>query len=159
MKTRWLIVWSALALSAGAAQANNGWGLYGAYLEPGDAFGPGFKLTFELVPALQFDFHVAHFSSVETGQRKLELTPLETGLAMNVPLTKTLKLSLGGGPSYNRVDDGDADDEIGGYLGGCLEFAPYPNVALFIEPRYVFLDVGAGDLNGFGLNIGLMVTW
>jgi hypothetical protein len=155
-------VWTAIvvmALSTGGARANNGWGLYGAWWEGGDAFGPGFKLTFELVPALQFDFHVAHFNDVGKGDTGLKVTPLEFGMAMNVPLTESLKLSLGGGPSYNFVNDGDADDEIGGYIGGCLEFAPYKDVALFLEARYVILDVGPEDLNGLGLNAGLMVTW
>ncbi|MBU1692800.1 MAG: hypothetical protein KJ726_06320 [Verrucomicrobia bacterium] len=147
-----------VALSAVAAMANNGWGLYGAWWEGGDAFGPGFKLTFELVPALQFDFHVAYFNDVGEGDTGLNVTPLEFGLAMNVPVTETVKLSLGGGPSYNFVDGG-SDDEIGGYIGGCLEFAPYKDVALFLEARYVILDVGPEDLNGLGLNAGLMVTW
>lgn len=159
MKKRWLMAWAALVLSTTAAQANNGWGLYGAYLEKGEAFGPGFKLTVEMVPALQLDFHAAHFNEVTAGGLELKVTPLEIGLAMNVPLTESLKLSLGGGPSYSFVENGEADDEIGGYIGGCLEFAPYPDVALFLEARCVFLDVGPEDLNGLGLNAGLMVTW
>ncbi|MBP7829322.1 MAG: hypothetical protein KA248_05350 [Kiritimatiellae bacterium] len=147
-----------LALAAGGAQANNGWGLYGAWWEGGDAFGPGFKLTFELVPALQFDFHVAYFNDAGEGDTGISVTPLEFGLAMNLPVSEKLKFMVGGGPSYNFIEDGD-DDEIGGYIGGGLEFAPYKDVALFLEARYIFLDVGDEDLNGLGLNAGLMVTW
>ena len=146
-------------LGAGGALANNGWGLYGAYWDGADAAGPGFKLTFELVPALQFDLHVAHFGNVGEDDIDLDITTLEFGLAMNVPLTDTLKLSLGGGPSYNFADGDEADDEIGGYIGACLEFSPYKDVALFLEPRYIFLDPGPEDLNGFGVNLALMVTW
>ena len=148
-----------MALAAGGAQANNGWGLYGAWWEGGDAFGPGFKLTFELVPALQFDFHLAYFNDVGDGDTDLSVTPLEFGLAMNIPVSDQLKFTVGGGPSYNFVDDGDADDEIGGYIGGSLEYSPYKDVALFLEARYIFLDAGAEDLNGPGLSAGLMVTW
>lgn len=142
-----------------SARATNGWGLYGSYLAEPDAFGPGLKITFELVPEVQFDLRVARFSSVDTPAGDVTLVTAEAGMGLNVPLRKPFNLVLGGGPAYHFVDGAGQTDEVGGYLGGCLEFAPYKNAALFFEARYVFLDLDAEDLSGLGLNFGLMVTW
>jgi hypothetical protein len=153
-----------LCVSVAGALANNGWGLYGAYWDAGDggeALGPGFKLTVEMVPAMQLDVHVAYFGDFAEEDLDLTVVPLDLGLVLNLPVSDKAKFTLGGGPSYAFVDsdDPDADDEFGGYVGGGLEFKVGEGAALFAELRYNFLDASDVDLNGMAANAGIMVTW
>lgn len=171
-------------LCAGAAQADNGWGLYGSYWKPSDgddAFGPGFRLAVEMIPSVQLEFRAAYFDDVleDDNPASLEVIPLDVLLALQGPLMERVDAFGGVGFTYALLDsNGDVDSgKMGFTLGGGLELVINENEAfyggtrasLFAEVVYRALSVdvaapGAADsedvdLNGVGVNGGLMIRW
>jgi hypothetical protein len=170
MKKIWIAVTAIVLGCAMTASANFGWGLYGSAwstADGDDVFGPGFRLTLEMVPAIQLELRASSMNglTVEKGSSEydLDLVPIEAGLALNLPLNDKVKFMLGGGPTYTFVDADEAldvSDEIGAYFSAGFELAVGNGAALFAEARYNFLDLGSDiNLNGPGANVGLMITW
>jgi hypothetical protein len=166
-----LIALTAVMLGcAMTASANFGWGLYGSAwstADGDDVFGPGFRLTMEMVPAIQLELRASSMNGLTITQGSNEfdvnLIPLEAGLAVNLPLNEKVKFMLGGGPTYTFVDADtgiDVSDEIGAYFSAGFELTISGGAALFAEARYNYLDLGSDvNLTGPGANVGLMITW
>ena len=175
---RILCLLACAALCAVPAFADNGWGLYGSYWNPSDGrgtFGPGAKLSIEMIPSLQLEVRSSYNNKIFTDSQGGELNsvPLEAGLALSAPVLDRLTLYGGGGPGYYFFSGhAHAQDTIGFYGVAGLELAVSENKAfyggtrtsLFAEAvyRHVNPDVGGGqsvDLSGSVFNVGLMLHW
>lgn len=171
-----MIVLAGLALAAGPALADNAWGLYGSYWSPSDgsgSFGPGAKVSIEMIPGVLLDLRVSHYDNVADNGPELEVLPIEAGLSMTAPLADRLSVYGGAGVGYYLLDsDAQVDDEFGFYAAGGVEFAVIDTRAdygatrgtLFAEVFYRNAEAGfegGGDmsLDGVGINAGLMIRW
>lgn len=183
-----LAAWFSTLILAAATPclAYNGWGIYAAYWSPSDgddSYGAGVKISAEMVPGVQLEFRSAYFDNLADepagANVDLEVIPLELGLALAMdganPNTTFL---AGGGLGYYLMDGqasgpgfrASADDEIGFYLVAGAEYHLRPNASLFAEAKYTFLtadnmavdsagNLDDADLDGIGINIGILVTW
>ncbi len=168
-----------LVLSSITASAESGWGFFGSYWSPSDGeaeFGPGIRLTYEMVPGMQLDFRASYFDNLmdEDEGPDLEVIPIETGLCLTGPVAGNLNLHGGVGVGYYLMDsDADVDDEIGFFVNAGLEYDVFRNNAayggtrasVFAEAMYRSVTAddatinGDADLDGLVLNAGLMVRW
>jgi hypothetical protein len=160
----------ALLLCAGSSYGYYGWGIYGSYWSPSDAdgeFGPGAKITIEMVPSVQLELRGTYYNRFDadsdSGDVDLRVIPLEAGLALTLPVMKVHRAYGGGGFSYYLVDadDGpDIDDDAGGYLVVGVDFQVQEMAAIFVEGKYNFVQLDEDiDMNGPGANAGLLITW
>jgi hypothetical protein len=175
MNNRWIAIVAILALGAAAAQGYVGWGIYGSYwgtADAGDAFGGGIKISPEIIDGVQFDLRASGFSGLGEGDADLDVYPLEAGLALTWPVAGKATLLAGGGAGYYLMDGntetGEADDGIGFYVVTGLELPVrhsevsygQTEAAFFVEALYRGADAGGDtDLDGFGVNAGIMVKW
>lgn len=161
---------SVLLLSASLSYGYNAWGLYASYWDTSDADsagGAGIKVLAEMVPGVQLELRGTYFEDLERDGLDVEVLPVEAGLALEVPLADDVGLLAGGGLGYYLMDgDGDPDNEIGFYLASGLEWTIRSNAALFGELMYRVVsadDVGPdgedADLDGLGINVGLLIKW
>lgn len=156
-----------------AAMADNEWGVFGTYWSPSDGdgtFGGGVKLGIEMVDQVQLDIRYSIFSDVLGDGPKLDVDPLEAGLSFSVPTDSDFQPYFGAGLGYYLMS-GNADDEVGFYLSGGVEYILHRSGAdygetttkLFLEGMYRFVDASIGeedlDLNGPGVQLGLMIGW
>ncbi len=159
-----------VAFGAMTALANYGWGPYLAYWKPADTdggFGPGMKITIEMVPSVQLELRGAYFNGLETtkvdGNVDLKVIPLEAGLALNIPVVAKGKVLAGGGGGYFLAEGSQGykfDNEFGGYATLGFEYEVITNASLFVEAQYNFVKMNYDvSMNGPGANLGLMVTW
>ncbi|HBA84297.1 MAG TPA: hypothetical protein DCZ95_09415 [Verrucomicrobia bacterium] len=159
----------AVLLSASVSYGYYGWGIYMSYWSPKDAdgeFGPGAKLTIEMVPSVQLELRGTYyneFSASGDSDVDIRVVPLEAGLALTLPVAEVHRLYAGGGFSYFLVDTKvgpNVDDEAGGYLVAGADFQVTDNAALFAEGKYTIVQLEHDiDMNGLGANAGLLVTW
>jgi opacity protein-like surface antigen len=177
---------STLVLGATTCLGYNGWGIYAAYWSPSDGdagYGAGAKITAEMVPGVQMEFRSTYFDDLAEEPAgydvSLEVIPLELGLALAMPAPDPkVQFLVGGGIGYYLMDGGvrgpgvdvSADNEVGFYLSGGVEYQVRPNAALFAEAKYTFVtaddmavtsagDLDDADLNGIGVNLGILITW
>ena len=174
---KWAMAMLVSVALAGGARADNGWGIYGSYWQPGDwdgAVGAGGKISFEIAKHALFDARATWFDDFELdagGDRlQLEAVPFEAGLTITTGL-EPVEVYFCGGMSWYTMDGGiyqsgvktdvDFDDELGFYGGIGFEVPVSEDVAhlgatritLFAEAlyRYVSVDeisVGAGTFAG-----------
>jgi hypothetical protein len=166
-RTVWLVL-AAFALATGA-QAYNGWGIFASYWntsDAGDGFGPGLKISAEMVPGVQLELRGSYFSSLEdeVSAADIEVIPLEAGLALTGGAGTGVTLLAGAGAGYCLVDAVGADDEVSYYFVGGAEWSVRPNAALFAEIKYTVLEVDGlspekTDLTGPGASAGLLIRW
>ena len=161
---------SALLLTAGLAHGHNGWGINGSYWDTDGAdaaAGGGVKLSVEMVPGVQLDVRGTYFEDFDVEGISLEVFPIEAGLALVLPVNTQTEFQVGGGLGYLLMGgDADPSDEIGFYLVSGLEWLIKPQASLFGEIMYRIADANDigpngedADLNGFGINAGLLIRW
>lgn len=161
---------SVLFLSATLSYGYNAWGLYASYWDTGDAgsvAGAGAKVSVEMVRGVQLELRGTYIEDLDIDGADLEVLPIEAGLALVVPVATQVDLLAGGGLGYFMMDgDADPDNEVGFYLTAGLEWNLQPNAALFGEAMYRVVsadDVGPegqdADLDGLGVNAGLLIKW
>ena len=171
---------------AGGVLAESELGVYGAYWAPkdgDDAFGGGVKLGFEMVDRVQFELRTGVFGdlldSVNGVAADLDDVALEAGLALLFPVQDRMTLYAGGGLGYHFLSGSgaaaSANDELGFYGVGGMDWAVHRSGALygetsaklFAELLYRFVEtdglVPEGsvdiDLNGLGVQVGLLIGW
>jgi hypothetical protein len=172
---RWALAMVILAAMVAGARADNGWGIYGSYWQPGDwdgAAGAGGKISFEVVKNALFDIRATWFDDFtldEDGTRlQVEAVPFEAGLTITTGL-EPVNVYFCGGLSWYTMDGGvyqsgvktdvDFDDEFGFYGGIGFEVPVSEDVAhlgatritLFAEAlyRYASVDEVSTGLNTF----------
>lgn len=161
---------SVLLLSASLSYGYTAWGIHASYWdtdEADSAAGGGVKISFEMVPAVQMELRGTYFEDFNAEGVDVEVLPLEAGLALVLPVGDQTEWLAGGGLSYLLVDsDADPDDDVGFYLTTGLEWLIQPQASLFGEVMYRVADaddVGPNgedaDLNGIGINAGLLIRW
>ena len=174
MKKKMAMIVAGLLLAAGTAvRADNEWGVYGTFWSPSDAddsYGGGFKLGIEMVDRVQLDVRYSIFNNVFDDGPDLEVDPLEFGLSFAIPMSDDVETALGAGLGYYFMDGDDvldADDEVGFFMSAGLEWTIHRSGAtygetsakLFVEGIYRFVETGDIDLNGPGVNVGLLIGW
>lgn len=160
----------ALLLSATLSYGYTGWGIYGSYWdtdEADSAGGAGVKVSIEMVPGVQMELRGTYFEDLDADGAGLEVLPLEAGLALVLPTANQVDFLAGGGLGYYLMDgDGSPDNEVGFYLTAGLEWNLQPMASLFTEAMYRVVSANdAGydgqdaDLDGLGVNAGLLIKW
>ncbi len=175
-----LLITTLTAAQAGAG----GLGIFASYWDPKDAddeIGFGAKLRFRAAPEFALELRGSYFEFEErdaTTRKTLEVIPIEGALLYNLGQGQPTQFYVGGGIGYYLLDlewEGPTgtvrpsiDDEIGWFVVGGLEVGMSPNISLFIEAKYTWLDIDeiggmetAQDdtLDGFGANAGLILLW
>ena len=151
--------------------ADNGWGLHWSYWNPADgkaAYGPGAKLSLEIMANAQLDMRAGYFNKIEMRKQgleaDLEVIPLELGLSYAQTVHPMLDVFGGVGFGYYLMDgkmydaqgqrfDVKPGDQIGYFanvgveVALALEAASYGanRVALMFE--LLFRVVEANDLD------------
>lgn len=160
----------AFLLAASPALALDIYG-FASYWDKGDADGKaGFGLGVGMpifTDHLRLDGRV-YFIEDSTIDRNDELTmiPFDVGLQAHLMPGMNFDPYALAGVSfiYADADRSDVDSSLGGYLGGGLQWAPFPVVTLFGELVYRFqeLDGGRGseiDVSGMTGNVGLRFSF
>lgn len=169
-KNRLLGAVCALLLAASPAMALDIYG-FASYWDKGDAdgksgFGLGVGLPI-LTDHLRLDGRV-YFIEDSTIDRNDELTmiPFDVGLQAHLMPGMAFDPYALAGISYiyADADRSDVDSSLGAYLGGGLQWAPFPIVTLFGELIYRFqeLDGGRGseiDVSGMTGNVGVRFSF
>jgi hypothetical protein len=171
MKKMALMLVAVLGLS-GATWADNGWGIFGSYWEPGDldgAGGVGGKISFEIAPHALLDFRATWYENFEQSSgdttASLEMMPFDVGFSL-VAGTKPVDVYMMAGYSFFSIDgdvysggrkvDVDFDDENGFYAGAGLEVTLSDNpgvtgatrITFMVEGLYRYLEVDEVDVVG-----------
>lgn len=185
---------AALIIIAGCGMTYaNGLGFFATYWDAKDldsAIGAGAKLQMEMAPNVALELRGSYLPEFEDEKGGLTMTldviPLEADLVLQFPVAPDqMKIYVGGGVGYYMIDgeleggggtaDFDPDDEVGYFALAGAEFIMSPQVSLFAEAKYTFLEVEEGEvtyedesveledlegeMDGFGANIGLLMTW
>lgn len=173
-KTVLALIALCFGFASSSSAENNGWGVFGSYWNSADGeavTGPGLRITAELFPEAMLDFRVSSFSGlVEHPDGDLDVVPLDLGVTVLFPMNEIFTLHLGAGFGYYLADGPGADDEFGlNVLGGGEVLlkksdASYGRVdiKLFAELMYRAVDLkntAGANVDGAGLNAGLMVNW
>jgi len=153
-----------------------------------DSFGGGIKLGIEMVDRVQLDVKATIFSDVldgEAGTAELEVVPIEAGLTFSAPVSDAADAYFGAGLGYYMMDgevdgmDANVDDEVDFYLNAGMEWTIHESdadygqtsVKLFLEGIYRFVEadnivptddpavLADADLNGLGVQFGMLIGW
>lgn len=152
-----------------------------------DSFGGGIKLGIEMVDRVQLDIKATIFSDVLDGKTgsELEVVPIEAGLTFSVPISNAADTYFGAGLGYYMMDgevagmDVSVGDEVGFFLNAGMEWTIHEsdadygqtNVKLFLEGIYRFVEAdnivptgdpavrSDADLNGLGVQFGMLIGW
>ncbi len=145
-------------------------GVFGSYLDSddlGDGYGGGAKLEIKPIDLISVDGRASwiYFEDFE-----IHMIPLEAAIRLNLPLLGERIIPFvgaGGGYYIFEADDVDLDNDVGFFPLVGLEVG-FRRVALFAEARWLFLeadvdsaldeleDVDEADVDGFGVNVGLL---
>ena len=177
---RLCFITSVLSLTLATSFAG-GLGIFGSYWSTEDAdesFGFGGKATIGNGDAMNLDLRGTYYFDVsddkDAANIDMKVVPLEIGLHYTLTGNKKSRVYVGGGGSYIIVDPdiGEADNEVGWYGVGGIEFALESNISLFGEALYrnvegtvtddsldQVVDQVDYDLSGFAYNIGLVMKW
>lgn len=178
-------LWLAGSLTAMAG----GLGAYGSYWSTKDAdagFGGGGKLQFMLGDIIGLEIRGSYFPDLNEEESlfkyELEVIPAEADLILAIPLGDLLRVYGGGGAGYYFIDAKikgqgldekvNVDDQLGWFAVGGLQVQLTEAFALFGEGKYTGIKAKfKGDdveeitddvdmhLDGFGANVGLLLTW
>ncbi len=116
-------------------------------------------------------------------ENAVDVIPVDVGLSFNLSPRGSFTPTLGAGASYFLLDSdrGEIDDEVGWYANAGLEFASQGSLGFFAEALYrsatgtvetspedfqdiddiegIDFDDVAIDLDGFGVNAGIVWRW
>jgi len=176
MRTWMVAVWVAATAAAGAQgirmDANapghiyHGWGIYGAYWdasEAGSTGGAGLRISVEMVPGVNLELRGTAFGRVSVGDERFRVTPYDGGLSLLVPVSERANFVAGGGLTYADVSGAGADSETGFYGSLGMDMSLRPQARLFADLIYRFLEVDTStrtvDLDGIGVQAGVLITW
>ncbi len=181
-----LIVWSAAIL---AVQVHaSGLGIYGSYWNSkdySDTLGGGLKLKLDMAPTFSMELRGSYLPEFAKDQADLDVGAIEAGLTFNLILNEYITPYIGGGAGYyvfdvkSKLDEEvefKVDNKVGFYGVAGLELALSKRVAFFGEAKYtiveaeleaawenldnVIKDTDKGkDLNGMGVNAGIVMKW
>lgn len=144
---------------------------FGSYWDKGDAdgtWGSGIGLALPLfTDHLRLDSRLYFSEDSDLGRDDdLTMIPVDLGVQLHLLPDAPLNPYALGGLSYiyADADRSDVDSSFGGYLGGGLEWEPFPIVKLFGEVVYRAqeLDGGRGDhidVSGYTGNVGMKITF
>jgi len=157
--------------------------------EGDDGVGIGGKITTEVAPNVQLEFRATWFEDLAKDEHnvkaELEVIPLELGLAVVGPMGQDDRFQFlaGGGIGYYLMDgkvtvrgirsiNADPDNDFGFYAVGGFTFSLNEKTSLFAELMYRMvsaenirvggddgLNVGDADLDGLGVNAGILLSW
>ncbi len=167
--------------------------LFGSYWDAKDMddplLGGGLKFDVGINPNLAFQVRASYLEGDVDSEGGLTISlisiPLEVGLKYNFMPQEQLNAYVGGGLGYYMFATGwkgpgideteSADNEIGFYAVGGVDFQVGERVSLFAEAKYTMVEVkktdipsefggGAveiddGSLDGIGVNVGITFTW
>ena len=142
------------------------------YNDVGDfGIGPGLKYTCEVGeqvdPGLQFDFRLSY---VQYNSIDLDTIPLEAFGIYRMPADDfTPYVGIGGGYHWLEADRGKIDSDFGIQVLGGLDWSATELFDMFAEVTWLWLETDVDerfattegtdtsiDLNGFGVNVGLI---
>ncbi len=174
---RWIVVSSLVIVSTVIAGPARGAGLelgaFGSYLDSDDlgaGYGGGVKLELSPISLLSLDGRV---SWIQFDDVDVDMVPVELAARLNLPLFgERIEPYVGAGVGYYHFEaDGvDLDDNVGFFPLAGLEFG-LRHIAFFAEARWLFLqtdvsnaveeleNVNEADIDGLGVNIGLLVRF
>ncbi|ADW19201.1 hypothetical protein Despr_3068 [Desulfobulbus propionicus DSM 2032] len=144
---------------------------FGSYWDKGDAEGTwcaGIGLGMPLLTDhLRFDGRIYLAEDSDLGHDdELTMVPVDLGLQLHLLPDASINPYALGGLSfiYADADHHDVDSSLGGYLGGGIEWVPFPIVKLFGEVIYRSqeLDGGLGehiDVSGYTVNMGVKINF
>jgi hypothetical protein len=164
-----------LAVAAGGCITGSGLeaGVYGSSRDLddlGDGYGGGGKLELNIFDVVSVDGRAGWIRFDDT---EIDMVPLEIAALVNAPvLFESIVPYVGGGVGYYMFegDGGDLDDNEGWFATAGLE-AGLPNISIFGEVRWQYLEadvtdgegslagVGTADLDGPGINVGLLIRF
>ena len=159
-----------LLLAGSPAMALDIYG-FATYWDKGDADGKsGFGLGVGLpvfTDHLRLDGRVYFIEDSTIGRNdELTMVPFDVGLQAHLMPDMAFDPYALAGISYiyADADRSDVDSSLGGYLGGGVQWAPFPIVTLFGEVVYRFqeLDGGRGseiDVSGMTGNVGMRLSF
>ncbi len=145
-------------------------GVFGSYLDAddlGDGYGAGAKLELKPTDVISVD---GRASWVYFDDFEIHMIPLEAAVRLNIPLMGSRIIpyvGAGGGYYIFEADDVDLDDDVGYFPLVGMEVG-LRRVGLFAEARWLFLeadvdsaldeleDIDDADVDGFGVNVGLV---
>ncbi|MBU0679731.1 MAG: porin family protein [Verrucomicrobia bacterium] len=169
----------AVSLISFTSWAANGWGIYGAYWDAGDAadgVGLGLRIDIEMVPSVNLQVRAAYFNDLADDVSgidvDLEVIPIEFGLAMLMPVSEAADFYVGAGLGYYRFNldinapgpvSKDPDNELGYYMVAGFEAkisdngADYGKVdtSLFGEFKYTMVTIDEVSLGGAAADVDL----
>ena len=166
----------------------SGLGIFGSYWDSkdaGDTYGGGALLRLPVNPTTSQDIRGSYFEFTERfeGMRTdWEIIPVEAALLIHLVTNPGFTLYAGGGGGYYFADatirgvDGndrmDIDNEFGYFALAGLRLRLSPNMSLFAEAQYRWIDFDQakfrGDdekfdidlkMDGFGANAGLLLRF
>lgn len=165
-----LLIAMSLSLAGCGAGSTAAFGVFGSYLDSddlGDGYGGGVKLEVKPIDLVSVDGRASwiYFEDFE-----IHMIPLEVAARLNLPLLGERIIpyvGVGGGYYFFEADDVDLDDDVGYFPLVGVEVG-MRRAALFAEARWLFLqadvdsaleeleDVDEADVDGFGVNVGLV---
>jgi hypothetical protein len=165
-----LLAVASMSMAGCSAGSMGAVGLFGSYLDSddlGDGYGGGVKLEVKPIDLVSVDGRASwiYFEDFE-----IHMIPLEAALRLNLPLLGERIIpyvGVGGGYYIFEADDVDLDDDVGYFPLVGLEVG-FRRVAVFAEARWLFLeadvdsaldelqDIDEADVDGFGINVGLL---
>jgi len=164
-----------VALVLGGCSHGSGveFGMFGSSLDSDDlgaGYGGGAKLELNPIDAISVD---ARASWIHFDDTDIDMIPLEAAGLLNFPLLwEHIVPYIGAGVGYYLFDgDGaDLDDQVGFFPLAGLEIGLH-SVSILAEARWLFLETDAdnaknelrniteADVDGFGVNLGLLVRF
>jgi opacity protein-like surface antigen len=144
-------------------------GAFGSSLDSddlGDGYGGGAKLEWNPIDLVSVDARASwiHFDDTEINMFPLELA----GLVNLALLGERIVPYVGAGVGYYLFDESDLDNEVGFFPLVGLEIG-LQRISLLVEARWLLLeadvdsakdelaDLTEADIDGFGVNLGLLI--